>query len=105
MWVSSHSTACRVHSDVKGAIRRFLDDDGDELDDADIGGDDESPSKEVNGETKDIKETPAVPLPDVPAASIVGKMDLIFSKKMKSVSINEYYHAGWSEVTPLYRQL
>jgi len=85
-------------TDVKEVIRRFLDD-VDVLDDADICREDDTPSKEVH---IDVKEAPVAPLPDVPADSIVEKMDPIFSKKLKSVSIDEYYAAGWSEETPLY---
>jgi hypothetical protein len=48
-------------------------------------------------------EKPVAPLPDVQEDPVIKDMDLIFSKKLKNVSIESYYQLGWSEeTTPLY---
>lgn len=48
-------------------------------------------------------EKSVAPLPDVPEDPVIKDMDLIFSKKLKNVSIESYYQIGWSEeTTPLY---
>ena len=69
----------------------------------------------VNSESAQIiepiattKEVPAVEapkpkLPDIPKDQIIRKMDPIFSKKLKAVSIETYYEKGWSDKNnPLY---
>ncbi|KAL7537292.1 hypothetical protein ACHAXR_009090 [Thalassiosira sp. AJA248-18] len=94
-------------TDVKELIRCFLDDKDIAVDDVDVSGGEDvesppkeaKPSKEVNGDV--INETPT-PLPDVPPDVHIGKMDSIFSKKLKNVTIDNYYIAGWSEEIPLY---
>lgn len=58
--------------------------------------------------TVTTKEVPAEDaqksvLADVPKDPIIQKMDPIFSKKLKGVSIETYYEKGWSDkVNPLY---
>ena len=47
-----------------------------------------------------IENTPSPS--NVPPDSLMQKMDSIFSKKLKNVSIDQYYSVGWSEETPLY---
>lgn len=42
-------------------------------------------------------------LPDVPPDPLMGKMDSIFSKRLRNVTIDRYYAAGWSEEVPLCR--
>lgn len=92
-------------------VRRFLDEAALIDDDVDAGDGleenvaAEPPSKEeVNGDDVKVKEAPApkTPLPEVPPDAFIDKMDPIFTKKLKNVSIDEYYNAGWSEDTPLY---
>ena len=97
-------------TDVKELVWQFLDekdvviDDGvdtDAADDAEL-----SPQQAIEGANDDaVKEAPVhQPLPDVPADAQVKKMDPIFSKKLKNVSIDKYYSAGWvEEDTPLYK--
>jgi len=90
-------------TDMQDLIRHFLDHEDVIVDDAvDFGGEDaaESSSKEVN--KGDVVIETSTPLPDVPPDPLIGKMDPIFSKKLKNVSIDKYYSAGWSEDTPLY---
>ena len=42
--------------------------------------------------------------PDVPKDPFIKKMDPIFSKRIKGVSIETYYRMGWSDkINPLYR--
>eukprot|EP00804_Cyclotella_cryptica_P000020 CCRYP_013707-RB/>CCRYP_013707-RB protein AED:0.02 eAED:0.02 QI:909/0.83/0.85/1/0.5/0.42/7/1835/920 len=47
-------------------------------------------------------EEPSLALTDVPVDPVIQKMDPIFSKRLKNVSIESYYSTGWSEETPLY---
>ncbi len=55
-------------------------------------------TEEVAGES-----APKSKLPDVPKDPIIGKMDPIFTKKLKGVSIETYYEKGWSDkINPLY---
>lgn len=60
------------------------------------------------GPTPAMEEVPAESapkskLPDVPKDPIIGKMDPIFTKKLKGVSIETYYEKGWSDkINPLY---
>jgi len=68
----------------------------------------------VNSESAQIEPTsaaeevpaeiaPKTKLPDVPKDPIIGKMDPIFTKKLKGVSIEKYYEKGWSDkINPLY---
>ena len=91
-------------ANVEETIRHFLDDEYVMDDSIDFGGENiglESPMKDAHGHDG-ISNDKAVPLPDVPADTFIQQMDLIFSKKLKNVSIEEYYTAGWSEETPLY---
>lgn len=87
--------------DVQDTIRQYLDDNV-AMDEIDICGEDaagaESQTAEVNGVIIDT----AARLPDVPVDSFIEKMDPIFSKTMKNVSIDDYYNRGWSDETPLY---
>ncbi|KAL9189307.1 hypothetical protein ACHAXT_011797 [Thalassiosira profunda] len=78
--------------DVKELVRRFLDDE-DILEDCEMLEDDE---------VADASPGEGVALPDVPPDPIIPKMETIFSKKLKGVSIERYYTAGWSEEVPLY---
>jgi len=96
-------------TNVEEAVRNFIEEDVDE--DIDFMGEDDtvspglgSPVRESNGHSG-IKDPSSVsaPLPDVPPDTFIGKMDSIFSKKLKNVSIEEYYTAGWSEEVPLYQ--
>lgn len=55
-------------------------------------------TEEVSAES-----APKSKLPDVPKDPIIGKMDPIFTKKLKGVSIETYYEKGWSDkINPLY---
>ncbi len=92
------------YTDAQETIRNFLDyEEEDESDDMMCGEDDaiaDSLSKEIDSAAFDIT-TP--PLSDVPADTVIPKMDPIFSKTLPNVSIEEYYLSGWSEEeTPLY---
>jgi len=96
-------------TNAEEVVRAFMEEDVDE--DIDFMGDDDtvspglgSPMKESNGHSsKDSSVSSSAPLPDVPPDTFIGKMDSIFSKKLKNVSIEEYYSAGWSEEVPLYQ--
>jgi len=98
-------------TNVKDLVRSFLDEkDVDSDDPAYIGNAEDSAAdsslkETTNGDITVIKETPTPApalLPDVPPDPWIEKMDAIFSKKLKNVSIETYFSAGWSEVTPLY---
>jgi hypothetical protein len=67
----------------------------------------------INGESAQMEPTattkcpdddaPKSVLPEVPKDPIIQKMDPIFSKKLKGVSIETYYEKGWSDkINPLY---
>ena len=93
-------------TDMHDTIRQFFleDDSGAIIDDIDICGEDAVGAESLAGEevgSGEIKVT-APPLPDVPADSLLEKMDHIFSKTLKNVTIEDYYNHGWSEETPLY---
>jgi hypothetical protein len=91
------------YTDVQESIRHFLDDNEDVSDDMMCREDDaiaDSPSKEIDSAAYD---TSTPPLSDVPADTVIQKMDSIFSKTLTNVSIEEYYLSGWAEEeTPLY---
>jgi len=93
-------------TDMQDTIRRlFLEDDsGAIMDDIDICGEDAVGAESLAGEEVGSGEiNVAAPLlPDVPADSLLEKMDPIFSKTLKNVTIEDYYNRGWSEETPLY---
>jgi len=96
-------------TNVKDLVRSFLDEKDVVLDDpAEIGnaenpGVDSSLKVTTNGDSTVIEETPAPALlPDVPPDPWIEKMDPIFSKKLKNVSIETYFSAAWLEDTPLY---
>lgn len=80
-------------TDVQETIHQLLDDENNAMDDVDICKEDEC--------SYGIVER-APPLPDVPPDSLIKKMDLIFSKTLKNVTIEDYYNHGWSEERPLY---
>jgi hypothetical protein len=96
------------HDDIQDVIRRFLEDEDVIVEDAvDNDGEDATtellPSqKRVNHGDIVVNETRASPLPAVPPDHLIKKMDLIFAKKLKNVSIEKYYSVGWLEETPLY---
>jgi hypothetical protein len=78
-----------------------IDDDDDEVEESE---DDDPSPKEANTDVEERTPAPAQALlPDVPPDPIIEKMDSIFSKKLKNVSIDKYYAAGWSEEVPLYQ--
>ena len=107
------------HASVEEMVRGVLDraDDGDGDDATDDDGDvEQAPSGDAldrpNGESgapSPAKDRPeAAPrdaslesLPDVPPDPLMGKMDSIFSKRLRNVTIDRYYAAGWSEEEPL----
>jgi hypothetical protein len=78
---------------VHETIHQLLDDENNAMDDVDI-------CKEDEGNYGIVERAP--PLPDVPPDLLIKKMDLIFSKTLKNVTIEEYYNHGWSEKRPLY---
>lgn len=70
----------------------------------------------TNSESAEVESTPTATkvaaednqklkqLPDVPKDPIIDKMEPIFSKTLKGVSIETYYEKGWSDkINPLYR--
>ena len=89
-------------SETKKFIEDILSDNA--IDDPSDNG--ESASTEALAATNDDAATTATPkssLPDVPKDVVIGKMDPIFSKKLKGVSMDEYYEKGWSDkINPLY---
>lgn len=92
-------------TNIEETARQIVDEEDDVIEDVQTAAEDAgpelspSPATEVNGGND---ETTTAPQPDVPPDPFIGKMDPIFSKKLKNVSIEEYYSAGWSEETPLY---
>ena len=93
-------------TDMHDTIRQlFLEDDsGAIMDDIDICGEDAVGAESLAGEevgSGEINVTAPL-LPDVPADSLLEKMDPIFSKTLKNVTIEDYYNRGWSDETPLY---
>jgi hypothetical protein len=93
-------------TDMNDTIRQlFLEDDsGAIMDDIYICGEDAVGAESLVGEevgSGEINVTAPL-LPDVPADSLLEKMDPIFSKTLKNVTIEDYYNRGWSDETPLY---
>lgn len=93
-------------TDMNDTIRQlFLEDDsGAIMDDIYICGEDAVGAESLAGEevgSGEINVTAPL-LPDVPADSLLEKMDPIFSKTLKNVTIEDYYNRGWSDETPLY---
>jgi hypothetical protein len=93
-------------TDMNDTIRQlFLEDDsGDIMDDIYICGEGAVGAESLAGEevgSGEINVTAPL-LPDVPADSLLEKMDPIFSKTLKNVTIEDYYNRGWSDETPLY---
>ncbi|KAL3807060.1 hypothetical protein ACHAXA_008006, partial [Cyclostephanos tholiformis] len=80
-------------TDVQETIRQLLDDENGAMDDIDI-------CKEEEGSYEIVEKMSL--LPDVPPDLLIKKMDLIFSKTLKNVTIEDYYNHGWSEERPLY---
>ena len=93
-------------TDMNDTIRQlFLEDDsGAIMDDIYICGEGAVGAESLAGEevgSGEINVTAPL-LPDVPADSLLEKMDPIFSKTLKNVTIEDYYNRGWSDETPLY---
>lgn len=85
--------------DVQDTIRKCLDENG-TMDDMDLGGGEDATS---GGDEDSCEISKVAPLlPDIPEDMIMKKMDSIFSKTLKNVSIDDYYSCGWSEDPPLY---
>lgn len=77
-------------SDIKELVNLVTNDNDDDLDHP--------------AEDSPVVESPekSIPLPEVPIDPLIKNMDQIFCKKLKNVSIESYYSAGWSEERPLY---
>ena len=87
-------------TEVRKLIERVL---SENIDDSIVN--DESTPIEPTATTGEIpaESAPKSKLPDVPKDPVIGKMDPIFSKKLKGVSIETYYEKGWSDkINPLY---
>ena len=87
-------------TEVRKLIERVL---NESIDDSIVN--DESTPIGPTATTEEIpaESAPKSKLPDVPKDPVIGKMDPIFSKKLKGVSIETYYEKGWSDkINPLY---
>ena len=87
-------------TEVRKLIERVL---SESIDESVVNGDSTPIGPIDTTEEVPAESAPKSKLPDVPKDPIIGKMDPIFSKKLKGVSIDSYYEKGWSDkINPLY---
>jgi len=60
---------------------------------------DEETEQQASIEGEEIPEVTDI-LPDVPPDIVMSRMEPIFTKKLKNVSIEDYYTAGWADHAP-----
>ena len=110
------------HASVEELVRGVLDEAAADNDDADATDDAGEVEQALSGDALDrsngeiessapssVKDRPEPSprdasrdlLPDVPPDPLMDKMDSIFSKRLRNVTIDRYYTAGWSEEVPL----
>jgi len=88
-------------SEIRKLIDRVLSDNN--IDDFIVNTDSAQIGPTVTTKEVPVDDAPKSKRPDVPKDPIIGKMDPIFSKKLKGVSIETYYQKGWSDkINPLY---